>query len=148
MRRLVVLLVSRCDAASDDATTAHVSHAEEGEGARGTRRWKRNDMEPTQVRRNERGCMREGNEEVEREKEADPMGNDGANPPKRCMHVVQEEMVIKPQSNTPPLDTSKWPLLLKNYDKLNIRTGHYTPIPSGKNTKPPSDARWKTCTSL
>mmetsp|Transcript_972 Transcript_972/g.6101 ORF Transcript_972/g.6101 Transcript_972/m.6101 type:complete len:211 (+) Transcript_972:344-976(+) len=45
-------------------------------------------------------------------------------------------MVIKPQSNTPPLDTSKWPLLLKNYDKLNIRTGHYTPIPTGKTTKP------------
>lgn len=29
------------------------------------------------------------------------------------------------------MDTSKWPLLLKNYDKLHIRTGHYTPIPSG-----------------
>lgn len=40
-------------------------------------------------------------------------------------------MVIKPQSTTPPLDTSNWPLLLKNYDKLHVRTGHYTPIPSG-----------------
>ena len=40
-------------------------------------------------------------------------------------------MVIKPMSTTPPMDTSKWPLLLKNYDKLHIRTGHYTPIPSG-----------------
>jgi len=29
------------------------------------------------------------------------------------------------------MDTSKWPLLLKNYSDLNIRTGHYTPIPSG-----------------
>ena len=29
------------------------------------------------------------------------------------------------------LDTSQWPLLLKNYDKLHVRTGHYTPIPSG-----------------
>jgi H/ACA ribonucleoprotein complex subunit 4 len=38
---------------------------------------------------------------------------------------------IKPQADTPKLDTSKWPLLLKNYDQLNIRTGHYTPIPSG-----------------
>eukprot|EP00894_Picocystis_sp_ML_P000840 jgi/Pico_ML_1/51357/g2407.t1 len=45
--------------------------------------------------------------------------------------VAEDGMFIKPQSNTPPLDTSKWPLLLKNYDKLNIRTGHYTPIPSG-----------------
>ncbi|KAJ3201796.1 centromere/microtubule-binding protein cbf5, partial [Dinochytrium kinnereticum] len=42
-----------------------------------------------------------------------------------------EEFTIKPQASTPPLDTSEWPLLLKNYDKLNVRTGHYTPIPSG-----------------
>jgi hypothetical protein len=28
-------------------------------------------------------------------------------------------------------DTSQWPLLLKDYDKLNQRTGHYTPIPNG-----------------
>jgi H/ACA ribonucleoprotein complex subunit 4 len=41
------------------------------------------------------------------------------------------EHVIAPQSYTPPIDTSKWPLLLKNYDKLNVRTGHYTPIPAG-----------------
>jgi H/ACA ribonucleoprotein complex subunit 4 len=38
---------------------------------------------------------------------------------------------IKPTNVTPALDTSNWPLLLKNYDKLNVRTGHYTPIPSG-----------------
>ena len=31
------------------------------------------------------------------------------------------------------MDTSKWPLLLKNYDQLNIRTGHYTPIPAGSS---------------
>ena len=41
------------------------------------------------------------------------------------------KLVIKPESTTPKLDTSKWPLLLKNYDKLNVRTGHYTPIPAG-----------------
>ncbi|KAI8820405.1 centromere/microtubule binding protein CBF5 [Fimicolochytrium jonesii] len=39
--------------------------------------------------------------------------------------------MIKPSSVTPALDTSDWPLLLKNYDKLNVRTGHYTPIPNG-----------------
>lgn len=38
--------------------------------------------------------------------------------------------VIKP-SATPPLDTASWPLLLKNYSQLNVRSGHYTPIPSG-----------------
>lgn len=38
---------------------------------------------------------------------------------------------IKPEDVAARLDTSKWPLLLKNYDKLNVRTGHFTPIPSG-----------------
>lgn len=44
---------------------------------------------------------------------------------------TQEDYVIKPESTTPTLDTSNWPLLLKNFDKLNIRTAHYTPIPNG-----------------
>jgi H/ACA ribonucleoprotein complex subunit 4 len=39
------------------------------------------------------------------------------------------EFAITPTQSTPPLDTSKWPLLLKNYDKLHVRTGHFTPIP-------------------
>ena len=51
------------------------------------------------------------------------------------MHDVQTHKttcaeVIKP-SSTPALDTSAWPLLLKNYSQLNVRSGHYTPIPSG-----------------
>ena len=29
------------------------------------------------------------------------------------------------------LDTADWPLLLKGYDRLNVRTSHYTPIPAG-----------------
>nr|VDD24525.1 unnamed protein product [Brassica oleracea] len=37
------------------------------------------------------------------------------------------DYMIKPQSSTPAIDTSQWPLLLKNYDRLNVRTGHYTP---------------------
>lgn len=41
------------------------------------------------------------------------------------------DFMIKPEAKTPPLDTSSWPLLLKHYDQLNVRTGHYTPIPSG-----------------
>ena len=41
------------------------------------------------------------------------------------------DFMIQPTSVTPKLDTSKWPLLLKNYDSLNVRTGHYTPIPNG-----------------
>ncbi|VFR03299.1 unnamed protein product [Cuscuta campestris] len=41
------------------------------------------------------------------------------------------DYLIKPQSFTPSIDTSQWPILLKNYDRLNVRTGHYTPLPSG-----------------
>uniref|UniRef100_A0A803Q2M3 Uncharacterized protein n=1 Tax=Cannabis sativa TaxID=3483 RepID=A0A803Q2M3_CANSA len=41
------------------------------------------------------------------------------------------DFMIKPQSYTPTIDTSQWPILLKNYDRLNVRTGHYTPLPSG-----------------
>ncbi|ORY74115.1 pseudouridine synthase [Protomyces lactucae-debilis] len=42
-----------------------------------------------------------------------------------------EEFSIKPQASTPTLDTTTWPLLLKNYEKLLTRTGHFTPIPCG-----------------
>jgi len=35
--------------------------------------------------------------------------------------------MIKPESGTPTLDTSKWPLLLKNYDKLIVRARVWTP---------------------
>ena len=44
---------------------------------------------------------------------------------------ASSDFLIKPDKSAPKLDTSKWPLLLKNYDKLNVRTGHYTPIPAG-----------------
>ncbi|XP_010170248.1 H/ACA ribonucleoprotein complex subunit DKC1-like, partial [Antrostomus carolinensis] len=44
-----------------------------------------------------------------------------------------EEFLIKPESRIAQLDTSQWPLLLKNFDKLNVMTAHYTPLPSGAN---------------
>merc|ERR1712000_85183 len=52
---------------------------------------------------------------------------------KMAMEVVrkEEEHVIKPQAVAPAIDTSQWPLLLKNYEKLLVRTGHFTPIPNG-----------------
>lgn len=40
---------------------------------------------------------------------------------------------LKPDSTAPKLDTSQWPLLLKNYDKLLVRSAHFTPIPSGSS---------------
>lgn len=51
----------------------------------------------------------------------DPPSKDGA------------EFTIKPESTTPALDASEWPLLLKNYNRLLVRTGHFTPIPVGCN---------------
>jgi len=42
-----------------------------------------------------------------------------------------DDFQIQPTNEKTTLDTSEWPLLLKNYDKLNQRTGHYTPIPAG-----------------
>ncbi len=41
------------------------------------------------------------------------------------------DYTIKPEAATPAVDTSDWPLLLKNYNQLLVRTGHFTPIPVG-----------------
>ncbi len=46
---------------------------------------------------------------------------------------AQVDFMIKPEPKTPALDTSRWPLLLKHYDALNVRTSHYTPIPQGNS---------------
>jgi H/ACA ribonucleoprotein complex subunit 4 len=43
----------------------------------------------------------------------------------------QGDFFIKPETVQPVLSTSEWPLLLKNYDKLLVRSSHFTPIPSG-----------------
>ncbi|GAA5987716.1 hypothetical protein JCM5350_008080 [Sporobolomyces pararoseus] len=43
------------------------------------------------------------------------------------------DFAIKPESTTPVLNTSEWPLLLKNYDKLLVRSAHFTPIPAGSS---------------
>ncbi|GLA04045.1 centromere/microtubule-binding protein cbf5 [Aspergillus niger] len=50
-----------------------------------------------------------------------------------AVSVAKEEMdySIKPEASASKIDTSEWPLLLKNYDKLLVRTGHFTPIPAG-----------------
>lgn len=39
--------------------------------------------------------------------------------------------MIKPDSSGQKLESSEWPLLLKNYDKLLVRSSHFTPIPHG-----------------
>lgn len=39
--------------------------------------------------------------------------------------------MIRPETTKPALNTAQWPLLLRNYDDLECRAAHYTPIPSG-----------------
>nr|CAG4649393.1 EOG090X07JL [Scapholeberis mucronata] len=46
--------------------------------------------------------------------------------------LQNEHYAIEPSDKpASKLDCSQWPLLLKNFDKLNTRTNHYTPLPSG-----------------
>jgi H/ACA ribonucleoprotein complex subunit 4 len=42
------------------------------------------------------------------------------------------DFVVHP-TTTPLLDTSHWPLLLKNYNMMLVRTGHYTPLNVGSS---------------
>ncbi|KAI4472131.1 centromere/microtubule binding protein cbf5 [Holotrichia oblita] len=42
-----------------------------------------------------------------------------------------EDFQLESSTKLVKLDTSKWPLLLKNFDRLNVRTNHYTPLPYG-----------------
>ena len=43
------------------------------------------------------------------------------------------DFVLESTDKPAKLNTSQWPLLLKDYDKLNVRTNHYTPIPDGSS---------------
>ncbi len=43
----------------------------------------------------------------------------------------EQEFVIKPSQNGPEIKSEDWPLLLKNYHKMNVLSTHYTPIPAG-----------------
>jgi H/ACA ribonucleoprotein complex subunit 4 len=46
-------------------------------------------------------------------------------------HQKEGSFVIPSSEARAQLDCKNWPLLLKNYDKLNVRTHHYTPLPNG-----------------
>uniref|UniRef100_A0AC35TLZ9 PUA domain-containing protein n=1 Tax=Rhabditophanes sp. KR3021 TaxID=114890 RepID=A0AC35TLZ9_9BILA len=41
------------------------------------------------------------------------------------------EFQIAPSNDVGKLNGEDWPLLLKNFDKMNVRTNHYTPLPEG-----------------
>lgn len=59
------------------------------------------------------------------------MAEEGKKKKKEKLVDDKSKLFIKPEQNAPAIDTSKWPLLLKNYDRLLVRTGHYTPLPFG-----------------
>lgn len=44
---------------------------------------------------------------------------------------AEDEYVIQPEVGGPRMNTEDWPLLLKNYDQMNVLSTHYTPIPAG-----------------
>lgn len=42
------------------------------------------------------------------------------------------DYVIKPESKgSKKVDTTSWPLLLRNFESLNVKSSHFTPIPKG-----------------
>ena len=49
------------------------------------------------------------------------------------MSKKSEESNIKPENKEAKIDTSNWPLLLKNFDKLLVRSYKYTPINAGSS---------------
>ncbi|RNA42691.1 H ACA ribonucleo complex subunit 4 [Brachionus plicatilis] len=44
---------------------------------------------------------------------------------------LEKNHVLESSNKKGTLNAQDWPLLLKNFDKLNIRTNHYTPLPNG-----------------
>ena len=44
---------------------------------------------------------------------------------------LEGDFVVPPSSGPATLDSSDWPLLLKNFHRLNVRSSHFTPLPSG-----------------
>ena len=69
------------------------------------------------------------------------MSSDEEIKPRKTSVDKQNAHSIKPEKSSKKLDTSNWPLLLKvlkylnsylqNYESLNVRTSHFTPIPCG-----------------
>lgn len=55
--------------------------------------------------------------------------------PKADVAKIQQEQSFSLESSNKKatLNSEDWPLLLKNFDKLNIRTNHYTPLPNGSS---------------
>jgi len=64
------------------------------------------------------------------------MSKDKSKKQKKVVEEVDEDQLagdytIKPSNAPAKLESANWPLLLKNWDKLNTKTNHYTPVPQG-----------------
>lgn len=45
---------------------------------------------------------------------------------------MSDEYVLKSEAKKKTKhETDSWPLLLKDYEKLHVKTGHFTPLPDG-----------------
>nr|CAH7763169.1 unnamed protein product [Callosobruchus chinensis] len=54
--------------------------------------------------------------------------------PEKIAEIQQKSsFAVEPSEKSAKLDTSQWPLLLKYFDRLNVRTNHYVPIPCGSS---------------
>ncbi len=56
--------------------------------------------------------------ELKKEKKKKRKSSVGSAAPASAAPTTDDDFVIKPEDTTPKLDTSKWPLLLKNYDQV------------------------------
>lgn len=43
----------------------------------------------------------------------------------------KQQFVVQPEEGGSKMNAKDWPLLLKNYDQMNVLSTHYTPIPAG-----------------
>lgn len=44
---------------------------------------------------------------------------------------AKDQYIVQPEEGKPKMQSKDWPLLLKNYEKMNVLSTHYTPIPAG-----------------
>uniref|UniRef100_A0A0K0EZE4 Putative H/ACA ribonucleoprotein complex subunit 4 n=1 Tax=Strongyloides venezuelensis TaxID=75913 RepID=A0A0K0EZE4_STRVS len=50
---------------------------------------------------------------------------------KKEKEEVKGEYILPSSTEPGKMNSEDWPLLLKNFDKMNVRTNHYTPLPDG-----------------
>lgn len=49
----------------------------------------------------------------------------------KAQQQISGDFQIKPENSKPKLNSQDWPLLLKNAEKMNCLTNHFTSVPVG-----------------